>query len=986
MAGEKIIQSMILQPGQSQDDRPAEALGVHFADVDQRTAKDFLLFTKDFAKYVNFYKNNITTPAGDWTKFFPYDEATVKTLLSTQNGTTTPHLALFLAFLEMYKKPQGALNGFTGRHLDFYYKDVLRLVKKTAVPDNAHVLLELKKNSSPITISPNNIFSAGKDNTGVELLYTPTGETVINTSAVDSLRSIFLDSSGKGTVRAATVANSSDGIGGELTEDEPKWYGFGYAGLPAAEVGFAIASPVLRMQEGMRKVTVTLTLSSVDPAQLYRGVLAEAFDVTITGEKGWLGPYTVLPTLSTDGVLVFSFRISDTEKAVIDYDPEIHGKAYIANAPILQVLLKADSTVIGYNNFKGVTLQKAKIAVDVSGMASLNLESDAGALDSTQAFLPWGAEPTEGSRFKIGCAEALGKKLSELEVAIQWKGVPAADLGGWYTGYETDDGTTINNSYFTAATVFKDAGGWNATYNGQTLFEDCATDERQFVFPPSVRPRPSRISYKTFTDFITFWLEQDFLHSDYRKTYAEKVINKGIFDDDIALPHEPYTPTIQEISLSYTAESDEVNTASTDATDFSNPDIQFFHVAYFGQMREGGYQRDQVSFLTDKSVPLLPAYENEGELLIGLSNLSPGDSVSVLFEVAEGSADPDLAQEDITWSVLCDNYWMELDTENVVLDTTNQLLTSGIIKFVIPAEATTTNTILPTDLIWLRASVAQNVTAVSQLIQVAANAVEVQFTDQGNDPTHLDTALPKGSITKLKNSLSAVKTVSQPYASFDGSAEETDDTFYLRVSERLRHKDRCITPWDYERMILEAYPSVHKVKCIPHAREGSWLAPGYVMIIVVPDLTNQNAIDPLQPKVDADTISSITEFVQEHTGMQVQLTVKNPTYQKIRLDFKVKFRAGYEFNYYSGQLKTELIKFLSPWAYESDSDISFGETIYKSVLLNFVEDLQSVDYLTDFYMYSYVDVPNTTDLSEAQAETPDAILVSDSTHDIQEVT
>jgi len=329
---------------------------------------------------------------------------------------------------------------------------------------------------------------------------------------------------------------------------------------------------------------------------------------------------------------------------------------------------------------------------------------------------------------------------------------------------------------------------------------------------------------------------------------------------------------------------------------------------------------------------------------------------------------------------------MELDTENVVLDTTNQLLTSGIIKFVIPTGATTANTILPADLIWLRASVAQNVTAVSQLIDVAANAVEVEFTDQENDPAHLDTALAASSITKLKNSLSAVKTVTQPYASFDGSAEETDDTFYIRVSERLRHKNRCITPWDYERTILEAYPSVHKVKCIPHAREGSWLAPRYVMIIVVPDLTNQNAIDPLQPKVDADTISSITEFVQEHTGMQVQLKVKNPTYQKIRLDFKVKFRTGYEFNYYSEQLKAELIEFLSPWAYESDSDISFGGTIYKSVLLNFVEDLEPVDYLTDFYMYSYVDVLDKIDLSEAQAGTPDAILVSDSTHDIQEVT
>ena len=62
----------------------------------------------------------------------------------------------------MYKKPQGILNEFTGRHLDFYYKDVLRLTKKAAVADKAHLLLELKKQSSAITISPKESLFGGQ--------------------------------------------------------------------------------------------------------------------------------------------------------------------------------------------------------------------------------------------------------------------------------------------------------------------------------------------------------------------------------------------------------------------------------------------------------------------------------------------------------------------------------------------------------------------------------------------------------------------------------------------------------------------------------------------------------------------------------------------------------------------------------------------------------------------------------------------------------
>jgi hypothetical protein len=157
-----------------------------------------------------------------------------------------------------------------------------------------------------------------------------------------------------------------------------------------------------------------------------------------------------------------------------------------------------------------------------------------------------------------------------------------------------------------------------------------------------------------------------------------------------------------------------------------------------------------------------------------------------------------------------------------------------------------------------------------------------------------------------------------------------------------------------------------------------------VLVIVVPDLKNKNAMDPLQPKVDADTISRITEFVRRRAGMQVRVKVKNPRYQRIQLDFKVRFRTGYEFNHSSGEVKKELIGFLSPWVVDTARDISFGGKIYKSVLLDFVEEMASVDYVTDFKMYSYIESQAEIDVNEAYPETPDAILVSDYTHIVNE--
>ena len=261
--------------------------------------------------------------------------------------------------------------------------------------------------------------------------------------------------------------------------------------------------------------------------------------------------------------------------------------------------------------------------------------------------------------------------------------------------------------------------------------------------------------------------------------------------------------------------------------------------------------------------------------------------------------------------------------------------------------------------------------------------MEVQLVDQGNDPEHPAQPLPAGSIAKQKVALAAVKTVRQPYASFGGAPEESDAALVRRAAERLRHRNRCITSWDYERMVLEAFPTVHKVKCIPHASPTSWLAPGSLLIVVVPDLRNQNAVDPLRPHVDIDTLARIETYAAAHAGMQVALTARNPRYQAVQLDFKVRFRAGYAYNFHRQKLHDEIVRALSPWAFDAGTEIEFGGHLYRSVLLDFVEHRPYVDFVTDFRMGVLRDdgaAPQ--DAADIRADTPDAILVSAAAHAI----
>jgi hypothetical protein len=232
--------------------------------------------------------------------------------------------------------------------------------------------------------------------------------------------------------------------------------------------------------------------------------------------------------------------------------------------------------------------------------------------------------------------------------------------------------------------------------------------------------------------------------------------------------------------------------------------------------------------------------------------------------------------------------------------------------------------------------------------------------------------------------------VSQPFSSFGGVVAEaltgSDWRLSRRAAERLRHKNRCVTPWDYERLVLETLPAVHRVKCISHSREGAWLAPGHVLLVVVPDLRHLQPRDPLQPRIDADTVSEIQAFVQRRMGMQVQVHVRNPRYQAVHVDFAVRFRPGHEYNYYSAQLKQRLKQYLAPWAFASDRPPAFGGQFYRSELLALVEAEPSVDYVTDFSMSFSNGADLGPDLSEARPETPDAILTSAESHGVRAVT
>src|SRR5687767_8768408 len=104
--------------GTNRANRLLESLLPDYVAVDGQKIEGLKEYAKGLAAQLKFRAAGDIWD-GDWKSFFE------KEIDPTQH--TDPHFALFLAFLQNFLLAQADLNGLTKKHLDFFYRDVLRL-------------------------------------------------------------------------------------------------------------------------------------------------------------------------------------------------------------------------------------------------------------------------------------------------------------------------------------------------------------------------------------------------------------------------------------------------------------------------------------------------------------------------------------------------------------------------------------------------------------------------------------------------------------------------------------------------------------------------------------------------------------------------------------------------------------------------------------------------------------------------------------------
>ncbi|MEO1049702.1 MAG: hypothetical protein AAFX87_03730 [Bacteroidota bacterium] len=993
-----------------------------------------------------------------------------------------PHIGLFVAFLQLFKYAQDQINAITGLHLKHHYREILKQSPKASEPDTAYVLLGLAKTLDYFTLKKGTQLSAGKNASTAEIIYETTRDVALSHCEVKDIKTAFMARnedvytgwipggnqsyfasseneylvSGIYSNRQVKLAEDSS----EESEDgfpvfgQDQFYKYdSQRNMESATIGFAISTPTLLLNEGERSVTIKIDFdrrsfktTRILLARIFLGDRGHHRKPSEVGKKGLLyafqrhfaNPFDLWYT-SDDGLIEIdkyrlslnvdkpameiSFYLPHSAKPFTGYNAEIHGNNFSTAWPLLQVLLKEETSIFPYSIFKSLQVENINVQVVARNVRNLILYNDLGQLTIDKPFQPFGTVPYKGSYLLISNKELLAKQVTDLKFRFEWLDLPAHD-NGFKDHYVSYNLGTDNDAFEIKISYLKDRS-WSPAPASQQVFNlfesQAATDEDGQPINPlcistdlediKLSPLqlapielPDEMTYSSLTGEGFFKLQLSsppyaFAHDEYTKILSRTILENSKREeaDQLPEPYLPYTPTASSLTLDYCAEQD-IKPAAPQEGGTENRQLKFFHISAFGtrQVLEG---------TTIERKPLLPNYGYQGLLYLGLANLKPPQQVSLLFTFSRSPEYENQASiPEPEWNYLSNNEWKSLDRESIVLDTTNKFTQTGIIELNLPEDITDNNPIMSSPLFWLAVGIKENANLTSRCTGISPNAVTAVWKKDIADSDHLKNPLPPEAISKILDKIPQVKSLVQPLPSFGGEPRETIKKFHTRLSERLSHKKRALNTWDYERLVLEKFPEVYKVKCITasdvvdvdHFDDETIVPPGEVRIVVIPDISKIKTGSKLKPKFNVAKLEEIGNYINELTSNFVKVRVINPFYERVRVALKVKFNVFGNIGPYITQLHDEMTTFLAPWLSDELEEEKFGGSIYKSDVVGFIENRPYVDFVTAISLikisrskktgYSYSETTSLegdSDIEKLDAMHPHSVLTSARSHMIE---
>ena len=958
-----------------------------------------------------------------------------------------PQAGLLIAFVKLLSVTQGDLNQFTERHLQYYLTQVLRLAPRPSQADQTLVAFALAPRAAPLLLESGRRLAAGVDGAGAPIEFATAAPLVVTPAQITSVMALsatYVDGGGSSenqpltSIVAYPKADSADGCSAKLVAPGVGWPTFGPAradalaagnAAPDAQVGFAIASPLLLLMGGERTITLSFELGapgegvalagrppaaaddayarlerlaaayarslgqapvaepSASPpassADLLNSLLADVCLVSLSGKDGWFTPQRARLVVSERNTLDLVIELSAAAPAVLANPTLAFDSAQAQPLPLLRVTMNPTARVYGYSFFEALRARSADLEVQVHGLQTLELQNTLGPLVAGKPFMPFGPAPTLGGFLQVGSPELACKPVSHIGLQIDWFNLPGAGgFSAYYRGYPPDaNGEPLTRDSFAVGIERNDGIAWRPTsavrtsrfalfapaeggstgpsteVAASTRFEiDCATPATPAAAGTTPVTLASAIVPGSEAGALRIALAAPvgaFGYDVYSQALAQAVLQNSRAPrkpgpgDLVPIPKPPFVPMVSALSLDYTSAAH----VEFDSLDDGNP-LRFYTLAPFGYVR--ARHGLDTRFVPDGV---------RGALFIGLLDASPGDTLSLLFQLADRHAAQsfDFAQSDLRderdggsgllWYYLDGNRWQRFKKQDVLSDSTYGLTCSGIVELVLPLQFDEHSTLMPAGHIWLAAMVSgtDGLALVCDTIAILPNGVAASRVTGG---ATVIANLPPQSVSGLVSKLPAIKAVLQPLPSWGGLPAETPQGFSARVAERLRHKQRAIQPYDYERLVLGGFANIAQAKCIGPGNSRGYsasppLAAGEVVIAVA-----AQSGDTYESYVDQTTLRGVVNLLRPYVSpFLCRLTVRNPAYERLKVVAAVRLKRATSGAFYLNLLSRELDAALAPWHAQPEGRLPIGYgAIDGNSIASFIRQRDYVESLEEFHM------------------------------------
>lgn len=664
-----------------------------------------------------------------------------------------------------------------------------------------------------------------------------------------------------------------------------------------------------------------------DRVLIFARLFRDAWRAELSTADGWLALDDVRMRRADEaggpgGCIEIGLALGPEQPPVVPCRPALHGQAWPAQ-PMLRLVLQARARVCVYSLLQQWVLHDIVLGVEVRGVRDIALYNQLGRLDAGKPFQPFGPMPTLGSYCVFGSEELARKPLRSLRLRLRWGQLPGGE-GGFAERYQGYPGSWTTTSFQVRPGVLRD-GQWHGSAAGSlALFrgDDRLDDTIELVLPEAdlalyhrAQAQPAEsFAYGANTRNGFFRLDlcapdAAFGHALYPRLLAEALTRNARLKKAklaLPLPQEPYTPVVEQVSLDYAASQLVTFKPSVEPTA-----AQLFHLYPFGHDRP-------LARAGMDGVPLLPRYMQDGQLYLGLSGTDPQGVINLFFQLRAESAlaDWQVARPQPVWSVWGEDGWRALEADRLLSDGTLGFLRSGIVSLDLPAGMRADNPRLPGGLYWLRLGASGALDCLAGLYAVYTQVIEVHCVQ----PRAFGEAcepLPPGAIKAPLRAVGGLRTVQQIGPSFGLRPPDAADALRARSAERLHHKNRASTPWDFERLLLDAFPELFKVKCFAngqaHGAEVSEQAGG-VLVVVVPS-PHQGALfsSTEAPRFDAAVLERMAGHLRERAAPGIRIVVRNAAYERIQVRCAVRLARGSHPGASLIRINRAIVEFLSPW-------------------------------------------------------------------------